>query len=1152
MIGRDSSQSSSNLLNVWLLHLIPWLLLILTAAVLVLNIPDGELLSVYSIQVLLFAFLTAFALFFGVWLSRGELSPAHAIGIVAFLSLPAETLPLILWTICGGGVIGVMTMLMRSRAADHGTEYSLHSLIFITARVTLSYFAAAQVYIALDGPLPLASTDWADFAPTFFALSIYCLVYVTVYFAIFVMELYVRALPVGQVLRTNIALLVVILFLPIPFSILGAEVSNLLSAASEVISLLGIMLIILGLHALSQSEYQLRKQLNELQTLSIVTRAMRSHLELDGLLKTVYLQVAHLLEIENFIVVLHSPTRPRFEMPLVIRDGREITGAPEVLARQYTDALIEHVMKTGTSLLISHDVAGTAREMRLEPPVQHSESWLGVPLLAGGRDLGAIIVTAARPDQHFDRDDLRLLNIVAASASIAIENAQLYHQQTRRAEQLSTLNSVASLLSGTLSPDTVLDIVISSASMVAGANAVAIYISWEDSGVELPLLRAGGMSDEFIDNPPGPLLPIDDKPLYAKMPLVIEDIQADPRAADFRVLMAREEKASLVELPLATGENDLGVLVLYFNQQQAFESEQLELLRTFATQAAQAINNARTYATTDEAFQRSVEQLLSLAGIGRVLTSTVDLKTICELILTHTLEATGSSIGAVALHDDNGGNLRVLAQSGYPEAVLQGDMILNAGVNRRALETGESQRVDDTRQTGDYSYLVKTTRSQLTVPIMRGKEYLGFIALESDRLGAFSDEDSHFVAQLANQAVIAIDNARLFTRITEARDRMQVILDAMDEALILVNARGKIALANPRIDLIGLEPDALVNQQITDLLKADAVPNFAKKLGFNTEQELESLLHMLSTSWDDEEEPEPHLFVASDDAGMRYIQRFIIPIRDEGGQIMGALLVFYDKTEEQELNRAREELSRMIVHDLRSPLTAVTTSLKLLREVVPKESDFYNVVATTTEASRRAVKKLLGRVDSLLDISKMQSGRLTIDPDLTDLPTLADSVCVELSPLAHELNINVTSQIDGDVPLLNIDADKVERLLLNLVDNALKYSPSQSTVIIRAYPPDDDFVRVEVVDNGPGIPAEYKESLFDSFVQVKGRAAVRRGVGLGLAFCKLVADAHGGRIWFEDNPEGGSIFAFTLPVAQMAYLPDDLPSTQDEDRFSLD
>ncbi len=220
--------------------------------------------------------------------------------------------------------------------------------------------------------------------------------------------------------------------------------------------------------------------------------------------------------------------------------------------------------------------------------------------------------------------------------------------------------------------------------------------------------------------------------------------------------------------------------------------------------------------------------------------------------------------------------------------------------------------------------------------------------------------------------------------------------------------------------------------------------------------------------------------------------------------------------------------------------------MRLLRELVPKDNEFRPVVEKTTDASRRAIRKLLSRVDSLLDIAKMESGEFTIDREPAELATIADSVCVELSPLAHEMDVRVRTEIGDDLPLLNIDPDKVERALMNLVDNALKYSPSESQILIRASQINGQsntspsaLVRLEVVDNGPGIPDDYKPRLFDRFVQIEGQRRVRRGVGLGLAFCKMVAEAHGGTIWVEDNPDGGSIFVMTLPVIRLNALEED-------------
>jgi K+-sensing histidine kinase KdpD len=227
---------------------------------------------------------------------------------------------------------------------------------------------------------------------------------------------------------------------------------------------------------------------------------------------------------------------------------------------------------------------------------------------------------------------------------------------------------------------------------------------------------------------------------------------------------------------------------------------------------------------------------------------------------------------------------------------------------------------------------------------------------------------------------------------------------------------------------------------------------------------------------------------------------------------------------------ARETYTHMIVHDLRSPLTAVTTSLSLLNELVPKNSDAYPLIQRTTDISRRAIRKVLGRVDSMLDVAKMESGEMYLDREPAQLKPVVESVKTELMPLAQELNITLNIDIPTDLPLLDIDTDKIERMTLNLLDNALKYTPPDSIITLRARVNNTDMVRFDVIDQGQGVPDEYKNNLFDRFKQIEGRQVVRRGVGLGLSFCKLVAEAHGGKIWIEDNEGGGSIFATTLPI----------------------
>jgi len=1104
------------------------LVLLLTVGVLLFNIPDGDLIQRYGAQTLAYLGLTGFVLFFGVWLSEGELSPAHVIGMIALLSLPEVALPLTTWAVAIGGVLGTLGLMLRQRVRGQFVRQQLTRLIFVAARVTLSFYIAAQVYVALDGMLPLTLDAVQNDAAVVFALIVYTVVYTTLYFTTFVMETYVQRRPVQRILRTNLLLITVTMLLPVPFAVLSAQTGESLSRPSQFIGILGVVVIVVGLHALSRSEAMLRRQLDEMSTLSVVSNAMRSHLQLDALLRTIYVQVSQALEIDNFVFGLTDRRGQAIEFPLMIQHGKQVNSdATNPILHSDGRAFIEHVLRSGSPLLITHNVQATAAEMSLQPPAETMHSWMGVPLKIGERTFGVMAATSYDPNHTFDRSDLRMLNILASSASVAVENAQLYRDQIDRVDQLKALNSVSALLSGTLLPETVLDTIISSATALDQSNAVAVYLRLEDEQGSLPLVRSAGLSSHFVHSPIEPLSTpnINNVDL---MPLAVEDIHDEPRLSHQIHLLREENKQALVELPLTINERCLGILTMFYDEVQYFDGERLELLGTFATQAAQAIKNARTYATTDEARQRSANRLLALAEVSRNLTSTVDLNRISQLILKSAVEATGARGGLVMLYEADEPIPRIYAQQGYENDDLRREE-LASGVSGDVLRNGDLRLIEDFARTDGGGVPSKpSTRSQLSVPVQRGEEIIGVVTLTSDRISDFSNQDSQFVTQVADHAVIAIDNARLFARITEGRDRLQVILNTMDEAIVLINSNGEIALANFRVDMLGLEVDQLQGHKINEIAEG----GFAERLGFKSDRDLARFVEDLGVPGTWKNQP-PHTYVYQDNGTALYVQRYVIPVPDEQGQTMGALLVFYNKTEEYELNRTREELSRMIVHDLRSPLTAVTTSIKLLRDLVPKDSDYYSIVETTTDASRSAIRKLLARVDNLLDISKMESGKLEIETEVVELATLVDSVCIELSPLAHELEISIEAEIPDSLPLLSIDADKVERLVTNLVDNALKYSPANGHVVIQtnqnAAAP--DYIRVDVIDNGPGVPDEYKENLFEQFVQVKGRQKVRRGVGLGLAFCKLVAEAHGGKIWIEDNPAGGSIFAFTLPVA---------------------
>jgi signal transduction histidine kinase len=203
------------------------------------------------------------------------------------------------------------------------------------------------------------------------------------------------------------------------------------------------------------------------------------------------------------------------------------------------------------------------------------------------------------------------------------------------------------------------------------------------------------------------------------------------------------------------------------------------------------------------------------------------------------------------------------------------------------------------------------------------------------------------------------------------------------------------------------------------------------------------------------------------------------------------------------------------------------------------------VVEQATEVSGRAIKKLLNLVNNLLDLSRLESGEIMVDKNITSVCALLEDAAQELMPLAREMDAIIRVECPEDLPEGEIDRDMIERVVLNLLDNALKYAPPGSVVTVNTRrtheqdPKGGNMIRVAVIDSGPGIPDYFKDRIFDRFTQIPGQKGRRRSAGLGLAFCRIAVEAHGGQLWVEDNPEGGSVSAFTLPPLDANSRPED-------------
>jgi len=497
---------------------------------------------------------------------------------------------------------------------------------------------------------------------------------------------------------------------------------------------------------------------------------------------------------------------------------------------------------------------------------------------------------------------------------------------------------------------------------------------------------------------------------------------------------------------------------------------------------------------------------------------------------------------AVLLVDEATRELYIKASRGYPQEVVERTRISigEEGITGWVAAHKVPLNVPDVAEDPRYIEEVKGTRSEIAVPMLSGEKVIGVLDAQSPKVNAFNEDDLRVLSSIAAQASIAIEEARLFEQVAEVRNKLQAILNSTRDGILMLDTMGQIVMVNPMIErLWNLERPDAIRLDLAQLVEEDPHDLLAK-LGY-TQEQMRGLLHQL-------QEGEQGLSKAVYEIatpGRRAIERVCAPVLDERGGSIGQMIVLRDITEQKELERMREDLTHMIVHDLRSPLAAVMGGLHLVRELINRGADIARAVEPLDIAISSS-EKMLELVNSLLDISQLEAGQMRLEIKARSLPDLVDGARARVAPLALEDGIALRVDLPPDLPQVAADENLVTRVLVNLLDNAIKFSPRGGVVSVRAdgvsaIPTFEEssettaqhYISVSVTDTGPGIPEAYREKIFEKFSQVEEQES-RRGLGsgLGLTFCKLVVEAHGGHIWVESQMGQGSTFTFTLPVAE--------------------
>ena len=223
----------------------------------------------------------------------------------------------------------------------------------------------------------------------------------------------------------------------------------------------------------------------------------------------------------------------------------------------------------------------------------------------------------------------------------------------------------------------------------------------------------------------------------------------------------------------------------------------------------------------------------------------------------------------------------------------------------------------------------------------------------------------------------------------------------------------------------------------------------------------------------------------------------------------------------------RQETIDLIVHDLRNPLNIMINVLELLDVTLPQEVREDN--QQLLEAGRSANNRMRRLVDTLLDTSRLESGEARLDPKETNIAQLIQTAITALALSSIRKDIHFLTDIQDNLPTVMLDTERIERVVCNLLDNAVKYTLRGAITIAAKL--EGNRIKVSVNDMGPGISPAERERIFARFTQVEGEETRRRGFGLGLRFCYLAVQAHGGEIWVETGDNDiGSKFVFALPL----------------------
>lgn len=526
-----------------------------------------------------------------------------------------------------------------------------------------------------------------------------------------------------------------------------------------------------------------------------------------------------------------------------------------------------------------------------------------------------------------------------------------------------------------------------------------------------------------------------------------------------------------------------------------------------------------------------IQELSTLLQTSAAVVSSLETETVLNTILEQVEELLGVEKCAIVALDERQSQFRARASRGLSEAYTEHFIIDPAepdSLTLRAINNNKPQQISDTESGHRYTLNRERSRSEgyrsiLAVPLITQHAPPSALLVYRPDPHHFSDQEIELTCSFANQAAMAFENAALYSmsdaQLRGQTRRLEALIQSLEDGLILEDLDGRILYANRSIsELIGVPIQDIVNtpfnQFIERLVSVSVEPNGEKR-----DQIRNQLMQAL-----DGKGPREVEFTISLPAQTRYLQMRVFDVTDVHGNLIGHGQLLNDYTQIRELDMMKSSLISTVSHELRTPLAAikgyVTTLLAEDVEWDPhSQREFLDIISRETD-------HLTTLVSELLDMSRLESGTVSMNYSKTDLYDLISNASKRAHPKPH---LPLEIDIPAELPVLFVDAKKIEAVLRNLFENATKYAGDEALIQLSAEVQNRSVI-IRVRDQGPGIPLEDSERVFESYYQLENGLPIQAsGSGLGLAICRGFVKAHGGEIWLEPVATGTCI-AFSLPI----------------------